>query len=437
MAARRSARISAATQKAATKTTEQTSEVKNIVSKRAQKSRVDKPAAKKTSIQSSSSAGKRAAKGTTSRGPQSAAPGPSAPRKRKREASHDGERPAAPSTPPPFIPTLRPKPASSAHPDLNRPVDPHRTTATLVTPHGTHLTAYPRTIEEASPSKTGIPRPTATTGNILEQGLAHLLKVDPKLRSVIEKYPSPPFSPSDLAEEIDPFQALASGIIGQQVSGAAAKSIKKKFVALFHKGLAVAGTTGALADATEFKSENAKQANDYDYGTNTEKSINENDCKNEDGAVRFPTPEEVMKCDLATLRTAGLSQRKAEYIQGLAEKFVNGELSARMLLTASDEDVLEKLIAVRGLGKWSVEMFSVFGLKRMDVFSTGDLGVQRGMAAFVGRDIAKLKAKGGGKFKYMAEKEMLEIAAPFAPYRSLFMWYMWRWENVDLAVMQN
>ncbi|KMU72363.1 DNA-3-methyladenine glycosylase [Coccidioides immitis RMSCC 3703] len=412
MAARRSARISAATQKAATKTTEQTSEVKNIVSKRAQKSRVDKPAAKKTSIQSSSSAGKRAAKGTTSRGPQSAAPGPSAPRKRKREASHDGERPAAPSTPPPFIPTLRPKPASSAHPDLNRPVDPHRTTATLVTPHGTHLTAYPRTIEEASPSKTGIPRPTATTGNILEQGLAHLLKSRPEI-------------------------ALASGIIGQQVSGAAAKSIKKKFVALFHKGLAVAGTTGALADATEVKSENAKQANDYDYGTNTEKSINENDCKNEDGAVRFPTPEEVMKCDLATLRTAGLSQRKAEYIQGLAEKFVNGELSARMLLTASDEDVLEKLIAVRGLGKWSVEMFSVFGLKRMDVFSTGDLGVQRGMAAFVGRDIAKLKAKGGGKFKYMAEKEMLEIAAPFAPYRSLFMWYMWRWENVDLAVMQN
>ncbi|KLJ06037.1 DNA-3-methyladenine glycosylase II [Blastomyces silverae] len=131
----------------------------------------------------------------------------------------------------------------------------------------------------------------------------------------------------------------------------------------------------------------------------------------------FPTPAQVAKCDIATLRTAGLSQRKAEYIQGLAEKFASGELSARMLLQASDEEVLEKLIAVRGLGKWSVEMFSCFGLKRMDVFSTGDLGVQRGMAAFVGRDVSKLKAKGGGKFKYMSEKEMVEVAAPFSPYR--------------------
>ena len=80
--------------------------------------------------------------------------------------------------------------------------------------------------------------------------------------------------------------------------------------------------------------------------------------------------------DLPTLRTAGLSQRKAEYISGLAEKFTNGELSAQMLVSASDEELIEKLVAVRGLGRWSVEMFACFGLKRMDVFSTGDLGVQ-------------------------------------------------------------
>ncbi len=76
------------------------------------------------------------------------------------------------------------------------------------------------------------------------------------------------------------------------------------------------------------------------------------------------------------LRQAGLSGRKAEYIKGLAEKFVGGELNAEMLIRAGDEEVLEKLTAVRGLGKWSVEMFACFGLKRMDVFSTGDLGVQ-------------------------------------------------------------
>lgn len=60
----------------------------------------------------------------------------------------------------------------------------------------------------------------------------------------------------------------------------------------------------------------------------------------------------------------------------MAERFVSGELSTEMLLTASDEEVMTKLVAVRGLGKWSVEMFALFGLKRLDVFSTGDLGVQ-------------------------------------------------------------
>lgn len=91
---------------------------------------------------------------------------------------------------------------------------------------------------------------------------------------------------------------------------------------------------------------------------------------------RFPTPDIVARCDIPTLRTAGLSQRKAEYIQGLAEKFASGELSARVLATASDEELVELLTAVRGLGRWSVEMFACFALKRIDVFSTGDLGVQ-------------------------------------------------------------
>ncbi|KAL4934764.1 DNA glycosylase, partial [Aspergillus oleicola] len=114
--------------------------------------------------------------------------------------------------------------------------------------------------------------------------------------------------------------------------------------------------------------------------------------------------------------------------------FASGELSARTLLNASDEELLEKLTGVRGLGRWSVEMFACFTLKRTDVFSTGDLGVQRGCAAFLGKDVSKLKAK-GGKFKYMSENDMLELAGKFAPYRSLFMWYMWRVEEVDVTVM--
>jgi DNA-3-methyladenine glycosylase II len=167
--------------------------------------------------------------------------------------------------------------------------------------------------------------------------VAHLIATDARLEPLIRRHPCPLFSPEGLAEEIDPFRSLVSSIIGQQVSGAAARSIKDKFVALFNR---------------------------------------ENDGQDPAKPRRFPTPEEVAQCDLATLRTAGLSQRKAEYIHGLSQKFATGELSARMLLNASDEELMEKLTAVRGLGRWSVEMFACFALKRIDVFSTGDLGVQ-------------------------------------------------------------
>ena len=90
----------------------------------------------------------------------------------------------------------------------------------------------------------------------------------------------------------------------------------------------------------------------------------------------FPTPAQVAAADLSLLRTAGLSGRKAEYVKGLAEKFDSGELTTEMLATASDEEVMSRLTAVRGLGRWSAEMFAFFGLKRTDVFATGDLGVQ-------------------------------------------------------------
>lgn len=167
--------------------------------------------------------------------------------------------------------------------------------------------AYDNDID-SSPSKTGLPRPTMTTASVLDEACAHLIEVDPSLQPLIDKHHCRIFSPEGLAEEIDPFQALASGIISQQVSGAAARSIKAKFVALFNEA-----------------------------GTETQ----------------FPTPEGVAKCSLERLRTAGLSGRKAEYIQGLAEKFASGELSTEMLLKASSEECLEKLIQVRGLGKCS------------------------------------------------------------------------------------
>lgn len=236
----------------------------------------------------------------------------------------------------PLLPTDSISRIHSTPPPLDRPVEPHRTNATLLTPHGSSLVAYSPGTEQISPSKAGRPRPTTTTGTLLEKAVAHLIATDPRLKTVVEKHPCHLFSPEGLAEEVDPFRSLVSSIIGQQVSGAAAKSIRDKFVALFNSDI-------------------------EDITLRTK---------------RFPTPEEIIQYDIATLRTVGLSQRKAEYIQGLAQKFAAGELSARMLLNASDQELVEKLTAVRGLGLWSVEMFACFALKRIDVFSTGDLGVQ-------------------------------------------------------------
>ncbi|KAK4179891.1 putative DNA-3-methyladenine glycosylase [Triangularia setosa] len=352
---------------------------------------------------------------------------PTKSRKRKVVEEHHNEQDTAPSTPrrrrgaakpdfsqqPPATPTpnavsliaepvntiSKPKPAA-----INRLANPNRTNALLLSPQTSRIisSATPSVQPPASPSAIPLegikPTPsTTTTTNLLEEACAHLIRVDPRMKPLIEKHHCRIFSPEGLSEKIDPFESLASGIISQQVSGAAAKAIKNRFVSLFHP--------------------------DDDGNNGTMK--------------KFPTPANVITKSIETLRTAGLSQRKAEYLLGLAQKFVSGELTAQMLADAPYEEVLEKLIAVRGLGRWSVEMFACFGLKRMDVFSTGDLGVQRGMAAFVGRDVSKLKAKGGGnKWKYMSETEMEEISEGFKPYRSLFMWYMWRVEETDISTLE-
>ncbi|KAG9676637.1 DNA glycosylase, partial [Aureobasidium melanogenum] len=277
-----------------------------------------------------------------------------------------------------------------------RPAEPHLTNAPLKCPDTDKvITAYSTWDNDTSGSA-----PTSTTNTLLDAALAHLKQHDytGRLTPYLTKFHCKVFDAEGLAAPIDPFRSLASGIIAQQVSGAAASSIKSKFIGLF----------------------SASPEHNYI------------------GPPNFPPPALVAEMPIPTLRTAGLSQRKAEYIQGLAQHFTSGTLSAEMLATASDDQVMQKLIAVRGLGKWSVEMFACFDLKRMDVFSTGDLGVQRGLAVYLGKDVNKLKAKGGGKWKYMgSEKAMLEAAERFSPYRSLFMWYLWRLSDVDLSALQD
>ncbi|KAK6497985.1 3-methyladenine DNA glycosylase [Arthrobotrys conoides] len=235
--------------------------------------------------------------------------------------------------------------------------------------------------------------PTITTeeGEV-HPGITHLLTTNPSLSTIITRHPCTLFSASGLLEPVNPFHSLCSGIISQQVSSAAAASIKSRFITLFNS-------------------------------TNT-----------------FPTPSEILTKDITTLRTAGLSQRKAEYITGLAELFVSGDLTNELLLESSDDIVTEKLIKVRGLGLWSIQMFLLFALKRTDVFATGDLGIQRGMAILAGRDVNKLKfSKPGkaGKWKYMAEDEMIKLAEVYSPYRSLLSWYLWRLADTDVEVLKG
>ena len=220
--------------------------------------------------------------------------------------------------------------SSKANVLFNRLAEPH---GNIITPKGSQLVQFNQEPVGASPSMTRTSRPTNTTRDILDKACAHLVRMEPMLQPLINKHYCRVFCPEGLAEECDPFRSLCSSIIAQQVSGAAASSIKRKFVGLFTKE------------------------------------------KVED-VHAFPTPAQVATCDIAFLRQAGLSERKAEYIKGLSQKFASGELSATMLINASDEELLKKLTAVRGLGQWSVEMFACFGLKRMDILSTGDLGVQ-------------------------------------------------------------
>ncbi|KAK4104526.1 DNA glycosylase [Parathielavia hyrcaniae] len=343
---------------------------------------------------------------------------PSTPRKRR--TTGDAK---PPKTPTPAAANLiaeeahtqKPKPAAVA-----RLADPSRTNALLRSPKTSRIIAAQAPVA-AVPSKLATTTTTTTTATILEEACAHLIRVDPRMKLLIDRHYCRLFSPEGLAEQIDPFEALCSSIISQQVSGAAAKSIKARFIALFN------------SPPPNPPSSQTTTAPDTDADTDdliTAKPT-------------FPTPAAVARTPLPTLRTAGLSQRKAEYLQGLAQKFASGELTAQELADAPYDEMLAKLTAVRGLGRWSVEMFACFALRRMDVFSTGDLGVQRGMAAFVGRDVARLKrkgtgsnSKGGGKWKYMAEEEMEEISGRFRPFRSLFMWYMWRVEETDVSTME-
>nr|ODO01227.1 DNA-3-methyladenine glycosylase II [Cryptococcus depauperatus CBS 7855] len=165
----------------------------------------------------------------------------------------------------------------------------------------------------------------------LSAAYAHLSALDPRFSMLFKHLPCRPFVN---LESIDPFRTLVTSIIGQQVSWMAARAINSRFRALF-----------GFADE-------------------------------KDG---FPSPDMILKHDVASLRTVGLSGRKAEYVLSLAEHFTTGLLSADLFTNGTDEEIAKSLIAVRGIGQWTVDMFMIFSLRRPDILAVGDLGVQKGL----------------------------------------------------------
>jgi 3-methyladenine DNA glycosylase/8-oxoguanine DNA glycosylase len=134
-----------------------------------------------------------------------------------------------------------------------------------------------------------------------------------------------------------------------------------------------------------------------------------------------PTPGQLLEASEEDLRGAGLSGRKVEYVRDLAAHVIAGELELDRLDELSDEDAISEIVAVRGLGQWTAEMFLLFHLERPDVLSGGDLGIRKAVRIEYGLE------------GMPAPERVLEIGEPWRPHRSLASLYLWE----SLAAVPN
>jgi DNA-3-methyladenine glycosylase II len=201
-----------------------------------------------------------------------------------------------------------------------------------------------------------------------EAAVAHLRRVDPTLARVIDSVGAFALEPRG-----GPFRSLARAIFFQQLAGPAARAIMKRTLKLL-------GTDEA----------------------------------------RFFTPEEYLAATDDDLRAAGLSRQKLAYLRDLAAKFVSGQLQEDEFADLDDEEVIRRATTVRGIGRWTAEMFLIFSLGRPDVLPVDDLGVRRGFQQAYALD------------ELPSPEHMRSIAEPWRPYRSVGTWYMWRSLGVAL-----
>jgi len=132
-------------------------------------------------------------------------------------------------------------------------------------------------------------------------------------------------------------------------------------------------------------------------------------------------PISVLRRRKTTLRACGLSERKAQYLRDLAQHFADGRIDLQALATQSDEAVIAALTEIRGIGRWTAEMFLIFNLLRPDVFPRDDLGLLKaiGRHYLAGMATAEL-LRGPGRL------QVEQLGARWAPYRSVATWYLWR-----------
>jgi 3-methyladenine DNA glycosylase/8-oxoguanine DNA glycosylase len=192
----------------------------------------------------------------------------------------------------------------------------------------------------------------------------HLRRADPVLRRVIQR-----LGPCALDEERErnQFGALVDSILYQQLAYAAAKTIAGRFRKLFG-----------------------------------------------DGRGRLPRPEELLCVPRHKLRAAGVSRQKIGYLRDLARKSSDGALRVGRYARIADEEVIENLTQVKGIGRWTAEMFLIFSLGRLDVLPVDDLGLQYGFKEAYGMRALP------------AAPTMQQLAEPWRPYRTVGTWYLWK-----------
>jgi len=194
---------------------------------------------------------------------------------------------------------------------------------------------------------------------------AELAAADPVMAALIARYPD-----AVLADRGDPFLTLARAIVGQQISIKAADSVWMRFA--------------------EF--------------------------------AQRVTPERVVTLELEALAACGLSRRKAEYLRDLAGHFVDGRVEPVRWAQMDDEAVIGELTDVRGIGRWTAEMFLIFSLRRPDVWPVDDIGLQKAVALHYlnnERPTPRMLRKQGERH---------------APWRTVATWYLWR--SLDPVVVQ-